>query len=383
MTVVGMLPINLLPMLVESWIGSLGLSPSEAGRIAGTELAAMALASILLSFRVHRLRRRPLTLFAGLLAAGLSAASAGLPDPEGLLFLRAAAGACEGILLGAVAALISAHAEPERLYAWVAIAGSFVAIAMWAAVPPLVERFGAAGAFGTMSLIAGFALPLFLWIPRAPKQPKPLASETEATRGALKTGPPGLGASGVILVVAGVCVAAGQGAVWSFSGRIAEDLGLSSALIGLTFGSATLAGTLGAGLAAWVGLERGRLGPLGAGFFGILLAIGLITARPLAPLFVAGQVLFALFYFFVSPYVMGLAAEIDRTGRVASALSGALLVGAGLGPALGGLIVEHGSIPALGAVGALLTLIPGVLLMLDRGLRRSVVSGADRGAAAS
>ena len=383
MTVVGMLPINLLPMLVESWIGSFGLGPSEAGRVAGTELGTMAIASIVLSFRIHRLRRRPLALGAGLGAALLSAACAGLEDPAWLPLLRAAAGVCEGILLGAVAALISAYAEPERLYAWVAIAGSFVAITMWAVVPPLVERLGAGAAFGTMSLVAGLALPLFFWIPDPSPRAESAVFAAEARREAARAGRSGLGPSGFVLVVAGLCVAAGQGAVWSFSGRIAEELGLSTAGVGLTFGSATLAGTLGAGLAAWVGLERGRLGPLSVGFFGILLAIGLITAHPWAPLFVTGQILFALFYFFVSPYVMGLAAEIDRNGRVATALSGALLVGAGLGPALGGFIVEHGSIPALGTVGAALTLIPGGLLMLDPPIRRCVLSGAGPEAAAS
>lgn len=364
-TVVGMLPINLLPLLVESWIQTRGATPSAAGTVAAVELGAMAGASILLSFRVHRAPRRPLALTAGLAAAVLHLLSGWVTDLAWLPILRGAAGLAEGILLGTVAATISARPDPERLYAWVAIAGSFVAIAMWVLVPRLVADFGATGAFFAMAAVVSFAWPFFGWVPkRGPASP--IDPAAPRSRGMLSR-------SGILLAVAGVAVATGQGAVWSFSGRIAESLQLSSAAVGWTFGGATLAGTLGAGLAAWVGLDRGRLGPLAIGFVGVLSGIALITAEPTVARFVSGQVFFALFYFFVSPYIMGLAADLDPRGRVASALSGALLIGAGMGPALGGFIVENASFATLGGVGIALTILPGLILISDKPIRQRVL----------
>lgn len=384
-TTIGMLPVNLLPILVGSWIKHLGASPAGAGAIGALELGAMALAAMLLSVRIHAISRRRIAVCAGLLVLSAHLASIQVTDLRWLLLLRGLAGLGEGALLGTVAATISGSRDPERLYAWVAIAGSFIAVAMWLVVPVVVARAGAAGAFGAMAFLTALCVPFYAGLPShigagiAGSQPAPVPVSTPSPKPSPTPTPmpvPAPGSarsrSGLMLAVAGILVAAGQSAVWSFSERIAAALGISSGMIGWIFGAATLAGTLGAFMAAVIGADRGRRGPLLSGYLGILLAIGLVTSALSSVAFIAGQIVFSFFYFFVSPYVMGLAADLDRSGRVASALSGALLIGAGLGPLLGGLLVQAHSYAMLGGIGAGLVVVSGTLLIANEELRGAV-----------
>jgi predicted MFS family arabinose efflux permease len=377
---IGMMPINLLPLLVGGWIEKLGASPSEAGAIGAAELGAMAIAAMMLSTRMHVLSRRRLAVLAGLGVLLANLASAYGTNLDLLLAVRLVAGLCEGALLAAFSATIAGARDPERLFAGVGITSGLIAVAMLVLVPVAIAHWGTTGAFLAMSALTLMSLPLLTRLPsfgrtravgappgarmRAPGGGEPLA------RGSIRR-------AGVVLAFAAVLVATGQAAVWSFSERIGEGLGYDATTIGLILGAASLSGTLGALAAAFLGADRGRALPLLAGYVGVIVAIGLVTGGARAEAFAAGQVVFAFFYFFVSPYVMGVAAALDPHGRVASALSGGLLVGAGLGPAAGGVLVERFDFVTLGVAGTLLVGLSGLLLLVDAQLRVAVVGSRD------
>ena len=54
---------------------------------------------------------------------------------------------------------------------------------------------------------------------------------------------------------------------------------------------------------------------------------------------------------FVLPYVIGTAAMIDRSGRLATAALAVQVFSYGTGGAIGGLVVEHFSLASLGLIG--------------------------------
>ena len=176
--------------------------------------------------------------------------------------------------------------------------------------------------------------------------------------------PPRAGSRAALaLLAAGALMAIAQGAIWAFSERIGGAVQLSPRAIGWVLGGATLMGIGGSVLAGILGLTRGRGGPLLFGYAGCAVSIALVASASGGAAFSVGQLALALTFNFTSPYLMGLAAALDPQGRISAALSGALLVGAGIGPGLAGVVVEWGAFAALGAGSVLVTGISAALLV--------------------
>ena len=87
--------------------------------------------------------------------------------------------------------------------------------------------------------------------------------------------------------------------------------------------------------------------------------------------YVAAELVYNTAYLFVAPFLLGTAAAIDTQGRVAAATGGVVLLGAGLGPGIGGVLVAWGSFPPLAwfvvacCTMAILVILP-LTLALDR-----------------
>lgn len=348
-----LLPITVLPLLIGTWVDHLGASATRAGVIGAAELAGMALASFALAPRMHVLSRRRVAVAAGLGVLLTHAVSAAVADLDLLLAVRVLAGLCAGSVLASASAAIAGAREPERMFAWSGVLGGILAAVVLVATPMAIERAQTPGAFVALALVAAASLPFLLLLPaRAPDRTFESAAE-----------PPRAGSgTASALLVAGALMAVAQAAIWAFSERIGGAVQLSPRAIGWVLGGATLMGIGGSVLAGLLGLTRGRGGPLVFGYAGCAVSIALVASASGGVAFSAGQLALALTFNFTSPYLMGLAAALDPQGRISAALSGALLVGAGIGPGLAGVVVEWGAFIALGGVCVLVTGISGVLL---------------------
>jgi hypothetical protein len=125
----------------------------------------------------------------------------------------------------------------------------------------------------------------------------------------------------------------------------------------------TLAGLVGGLIAAVLGTRLGRLIPIVAGsLLSLFGRWGYINATGACELG-AMSLVWGLGFYFVSPYQMGLAAALDRSGRVAVATGGITNVGYGLGPVIAGSMIHQLGNAALvvAVVGA--TLLSLVLLL--------------------
>jgi predicted MFS family arabinose efflux permease len=349
-----LLPITILPLLIGTWVDHLGASATRAGVIGAAELGGMALASFALAPRMHVLSRRRVAVAAGLGVLLTHAVSAAVADLDLLLAVRVLAGLCAGSVLASASAAIAGAREPERMFAWTGVLGGILAAAVLVATPLAIERAQTPGAFVALALFAAASLPFLLLLPaRAPDR----TFEAEAE-------PPRAGSRAALaLLAAGALMAVAQGAIWAFSERIGGAVQLSPRAIGWVLGGAPLMGIGGSVLAGILGLTRGRGGPLLFGYAGCAVSIALVASASGGAAFSVGQLALALTFNFTSPYLMGLAAALDPQGRISAALSGALLIGAGIGPGLAGVVVEWGAFSALGGVSVLVTGMSAVLLL--------------------
>ena len=349
-----LLPITILPLLIGTWVDHLGASATRAGVIGAAELGGMALASFALAPRMHLLSRRRVAVAAGLGVLLTHAVSAAVADLDLLLAVRVLAGLCAGSVLASASAAIAGAREPERMFAWTGVLGGILAAAVLVATPLAIERAQTPGAFVALALVTAASLPFLLLLP-ARARDRTFEAEAEPPRAGSR--------AALALLAAGALMAVAQGAIWAFSERIGGAVQLSPRAIGWVLGGATLMGIGGSVLAGILGLTRGRGGPLLFGYAGCAVSIALVASASGGAAFSVGQLALALTFNFTSPYLMGLAAALDPQGRISAALSGALLVGAGIGPGLAGVVVEWGAFAALGGVSVLVTGISAVLLV--------------------
>jgi predicted MFS family arabinose efflux permease len=124
------------------------------------------------------------------------------------------------------------------------------------------------------------------------------------------------------------------------------DHGIAYDTVRYVLGVATFAGLTGGALAAWLGLRWRRVAPLVIGCLISLAGRWLYIEATATETLVAATLLWGVGFYFVGPYQIGLAAALDRRGRVAVAAAAAVNLGYGLGPTLGGRVrqyqVDHG-----------------------------------------
>jgi predicted MFS family arabinose efflux permease len=103
----------------------------------------------------------------------------------------------------------------------------------------------------------------------------------------------------------------------------------------------TLAGTLGGFLAWRLGARFGRVLPLLIGsLISVLSRFGFMLADDYTTM-LAAAVSWGFGFYFISPYQMGVAATMDRTGRVAVAAGAMMNFGYAFGPGIGGAVIGY------------------------------------------
>lgn len=259
--------------------------------------------------------------------------------------------------------MIASSVDPDRLAARMQLVAGSAGALLLVALPHAVAAGGHRGAFALLALIALALAPLLGWLPHGTSMAeRRVAGSVEWARV-------------FPVLVAGFLLTAGEGAVWAFLERIGAHAGVPPASIGILLGVTTLLGLLGAALAAWLGTRFGRRVPLVAGIAAQAAACWVITHAEVPVPYALATLGYGLAFFFVQPYLVGTAAVLDPQGRVAAAYAGTALVGAALGPALGGALVDAFSYPALGwqllvaSAGAIAAILP-LASALDRASRQ-------------
>jgi MFS family permease len=326
---IGLSGANTMPLLLGALMDALALDSQSGGFLGTLELVAGALGSLVLAPRAATVPRRRLALVGGALAVSGYFLSAAVSGYTAIALVRVATGVCCGVVLAAGNAAAAASKDPDRLFALVAfLAGVAATVLLWT-LPYAVVPWGYAGGFALLGIVCLVALPLFWWLPAAPGVPEQGEFPTRGFTGA------------VAATLAGVFMLemCGQG-VWAFTERIGVGVGLDLADIGKVAALGNFSGLLGSVVAAWLGTRRGRTAPLAFGVGTTALAQWFLVNASSGTTYAVAQVGWGLAFYFTAPYMLGLAASLDRQGRWTVSAGAMMMLGAAMGPLMAGSAIE-------------------------------------------
>jgi predicted MFS family arabinose efflux permease len=242
-----------------------------------------------------------------------------------LFATRLIAGIGAGIVSAEATSILSRAVEKEKLIATVTIA-SIVNAAIWLAVLPyVVDRLGYRGPYACLLFICLSGCYL---LRRLPSLSSGLGSERQALQSPLHS------AAAVFVLVAIFLTQLGQGAFWSLEEALGVRAGFSNHAIGVLLSAATLLLLLGAAGSAWICNRFGRFFSLWILVAANAISILLISTITVHWIFIAANVVQSTTNLSSVICQLGLAANLDRSGRLVAASTSLVMLGNGLGPSL-------------------------------------------------
>lgn len=318
----GFLSMVAMPFLIGALVGSGYLTGQLAGIVGTVELGVMASVTFLYSSRISRWPVRTVALYGALVAILGHTASMFCDSFYQLLIARTVAGVGAGFTLLAGQTLIAYHPDSSKLCAKMMVLTGLFVMLLLNVLGFTIERWGVVGAYGTQALWVLLMSPLMLMLPS-----ERLPSVNEGTKGSLG------GKSGLVVLCVLLFTVVDTSA-WSFAERVGSSLGMGSDEIGSILGFTSLAGLVGAFIAAYLGIRLGRAMPIFVGVTLYAICGYLIYNTSALAVYMTAQILIGLAYMFTIPYIYGIAGDIDITGRTMAMASGAALIGAAIGPYL-------------------------------------------------
>ena len=305
-------------------------SLTDAAALATLELGAMALTTMTGGYLLQHLSVRQLAVLGGCTAAAANLLSAVVAPPAILAATRVAAGAGFGWMAAGLNTSVSRSPNPQRLFLHANFGCITAAAVFFAVMPEIYGRAGYRSYFVAYALLCAAAAVAMRWLPtsaltvRAARTDlRPLGAARLAVFGAVST---------VWLCYAGV---------WSLTERVGREIGMTEEAVGHALGLSTLAGLLGAGVAAAC---EGRLNPLRPLLF-TSLATGLCyvwfgySDSPAA--YTGSLCVWGVVFCPILAYAYAVATEIDPSGALGRLIGGGTAISTALGPTLGAAIAQR------------------------------------------
>jgi predicted MFS family arabinose efflux permease len=360
-----------IPWIVGGLVESERYNIHQASLMITSEVLTMGIVMLTASTFVHILPKK--LVFIGAIALAISAqvASCSVSDVGLLAFVRAASGVGYGFIYSIASAIGASSKAPARTYA----AAGTIALLLGTMINPMLgfglQHYGARGVFGGIVVLSVVLAAPLLFMRFENKQDPRKPSETKPRKLTLPSwdGPVVLAAAGVVTTMA--LMSASVSGLYIFIEQIAKSVGLTATSLGAGMSVVSL---LGASGGVWANVASKRLGnttPLLAGLPVIGLLVLSMTLIVTKAQFWAAFVGITIMFWFLYPFIFGLAAAVDPKGRVASATgSGKILLASG-GTALAGYLGGTRGLAAYGmaALGAcLLSMLvaSAVVLLLKR-----------------
>lgn len=358
---VGLLGLWALPFLISAIINDLKLNEAQAGILMSAEFVFTMLASLLVAPYMGRAPRRTLAIVGTLLAIVANLVSANMTELYSLAAVRCVAGVGAGLALACGNASVSSAKQPDRIAGHMNVLSVLLMIVVMLGYAKVMALYGLSGLYYAMAATMAVML---LAIP-AMQQRAPVVEAAHPVRNAKG------GAGNVLLSLPAICMMlamfvfqARDTMGWAFVERIGTMVGYSGDELGALLSFQSFVGLIGPLLAAMVGKRFGLSTP-------VILAILLTGATSLAyvlgehskSLYTMGVMTICVTYFYALSYLTGLAAALDREGRVVAAASSFLSLGLAVGPAISGGLISLGGF-TLAAWGIGVTVLLTLLLVM-------------------
>ena len=153
-----------LPVISTAWVGYLGFSEVEVGRVAGADLGGLAIGAVISALFVAKVNRRYLAVGAALVAIAANALCIVYQTYEVTLWLRLLAGIGAGVYTGIAVATIGGHSRPAfafglELFAFAASQGAEL---------KLLPYLSMEGIYITLILTYVVGFMFISWLPKYP-----------------------------------------------------------------------------------------------------------------------------------------------------------------------------------------------------------------------
>ncbi|MEE4660254.1 MAG: MFS transporter [Halieaceae bacterium] len=329
-----------IPVISTAWVGLLGFSETEVGRVAGADLGGLSLGAVLASRVIAKVNRRLLVLLGIALAVLGNGLCMILVDYESVLWLRLLAGVGSGIYTAVAVATLGATSKPARAFNMLLFAFAFTQALELQFLPSLSMN----GIYTVFIVIYLVTLPGLRWLPPHPVRPAlelTLDVETPDHQHHLEHFPVPAWAPWLVLFAV-LATYINIGAYWTYIELASLDSAASPDAISKILVWASFCSILGCLVATVISNRFGLAKPLlitlvcQALIVG-MLASGITDLRALVSIFG-----FNFLWIFIDVYQMGTIANIDPSGRFAALIPASQGLGQILGPNLAASIVAMG-----------------------------------------
>ncbi len=364
---VGLLGLWALPFLISAIIHDLQLNEAQAGLLMSAEFGFTMLASLLVAPFMGRAPRRTLAIAGTLLAIAANLVSANIDSLYGLAAVRCVAGIGAGLALACGNAAVASAKHPDRVAGHMNVLSVVLMIVVMLGYAKVMALYGLPGLYYAMAATMAVML---LAIPAMAQSAQQSAAQGVVAPAAAVPSSGQRGAGNVLLSLPAICMMlamfvfqARDTMGWAFVERIGTMVGYSGDELGVLLSFQSVVGLIGPLIAAMVGKRFGMSTP-------VILAILLTGATSLSyvlgehskTLYTAGVMTICVTYFYALSYLTGLAAALDREGRVVAAAGSFLSLGLAVGPAISGGLISLGGF-TLAAWGIGVTVILTLMLV--------------------
>jgi len=321
-----------LPVISTQWVGNLGFTEVQVGRVASADLFGLAIGAIIAYFVVARYDRRMLTVVAASVAIAANLLCIYFQTYEMTLILRLVAGTGAGLYTGIAVATIGGHSRPAFAFGMelFAFAGS------QGAELKFLPYLSIEGMYFTFAVTFVIGLLFISWLPRRPAEDTlDIEVDVEEAPGDhhvkhqhVPTYVPWLVLTAVALTYLNI------GAYWTYIELATVDSAASPEWVADMLVYTSVFSVIGCLVAVLLSNRFGLARPM---------LVTLVFQAGIVFMLVFGitniTVAFSMFAFnfcwiFVDIYQAATVANVDRSGRYVALLPAAQGLGNGLGPYL-------------------------------------------------
>lgn len=345
-----------LPIMVGIFAERFGYGLAGAGVVASTNMVGILLGSLVCPYLTRHLDwTRTIHLGLGVMIIGNLLTMMGTAFPY-VLAMRFGSGLGEG-LVGAICYGAMARASaPERTISFYYAGQSVVGIIGLGSFAWIAATLGWEWLFVLLSFIAlpGFFLAGTIGLAQ------PRTAERKKSKSVMdRTAHWALGSIFVYFI--------GMASLWSFLERVAQSKGLTSEETALALALSAAGGLAGSLSAAGAAHRLSSRHGLMTGLAVLIFAIAGISAFDGFPVYTLSICLFTFAWPFQLAFQFGLLARGDRSGKIGTLVPAMTGSGLAAGPAIGGLLLQHGGLLwvcgfgmlcAAGSAAALLVIAP-------------------------
>lgn len=330
----GLFYVNIMPALVEGLKTGLHFSDAQAGMAGSANVYGAAAGAFIATLIITRIRWRSASyaLLASLIAIDLI--SMMVHSALAMVVVRACHGVAGGLLVGIAFSVIARTRKPERTFGMLLLVQGGLGGLGVMFLPQWVPYFGTTILF--VALIA-FSLVTLLMLPFLDDYPFQITGKHAANP------PPRIQWRPLSMSMLGVFLFQfANMLLFAYIIGIARHFSLDTDWAASVVGTSAWIGTLGSVLVIVIATRFGRIRTLSIALLITAAGMWALHASGIMMWYIIANCSTAITWSFTIPYLLGMCAKFDTTGRAAAFGGFASKMGLATGPLVGGLIAATG-----------------------------------------